>query len=246
MTDWRITLHWTAGTNTVSATDLEHYHWVIGADAVPVPGTHTPEDNLDVADGDYAAHVLNCNTANIGISLAGMRGAVESPLSVGDSPITEAQFEAAVKKIAELAIKYGVPATKTRILTHAEIQPNLMIQQRGKWDLTVLPWDNGIVGHEAVGDYLRARVSAVMGSAAPVAATGTTGATVSPVLRAGSANTAAVKLLQQLLGAKGFTVGAVDGVFGSKTRAAVVALQEQNDLDADGVVGVNTWRALRA
>lgn len=246
MTDWRITLHWTAGANTVSAIDLEHYHWIIGADAVPVPGTHTPEDNLDITDGNYAAHVLNCNTANIGISLAGMRGAVETPLSVGDCPITEAQFDAAVKKIAALAIKYGVPATRTRILTHAEIQPNLMITQRGKWDITVLPWDPSIVGHEAVGDYLRARVSAAMGAAAPVDMVATTNATVSPVLRAGSANTAAVKLLQQLLVAKGFAVGATDGIFGSKTRAAVIAVQEQNDLDADGVVGVNTWRALRA
>ena len=38
--------------------------------------------------------------------------------------------------------------------------------------------------------------------------------------------------------------GSLDGVFGAKTEAAVVAFQRQSGLDADGIVGEQTWAAL--
>ena len=48
-----------------------------------------------------------------------------------------------------------------------------------------------------------------------------------------------VKAVQHLLNASGADVE-VDGKFGSETRAAVVAFQEDNGLDADGIVGPET------
>jgi hypothetical protein len=36
----------------------------------------------------------------------------------------------------------------------------------------------------------------------------------------------------------------VDGLFGEKTRQAVIEYQENNSLDGDGVIGQNTWRKL--
>jgi peptidoglycan hydrolase-like protein with peptidoglycan-binding domain len=53
-----------------------------------------------------------------------------------------------------------------------------------------------------------------------------------------------VTRLQQTLRSRGFNPGGVDGVFGARTRAAVVAYQRARGLSADGVVGPNTSRAL--
>ncbi len=54
-----------------------------------------------------------------------------------------------------------------------------------------------------------------------------------------------VTYLQQRLTAKGYGVGAVDGIFGVKTLEAVKAFQTENDLAVDGIVGSKTWAALK-
>ena len=67
--------------------------------------------------------------------------------------------------------------------------------------------------------------------------------TTQPMLRTGSRGDA-VRKLQELLNAKGYTCGSVDGIFGSKTYAAVLAFQKANGLGADGIVGPLTWAKL--
>ncbi len=52
-----------------------------------------------------------------------------------------------------------------------------------------------------------------------------------------------VRSLQYLLTARGAKL-TVDGVFGPKTKAAVVAFQRAHHLTADGVVGAKTWGVL--
>jgi peptidoglycan DL-endopeptidase CwlO len=59
-----------------------------------------------------------------------------------------------------------------------------------------------------------------------------------PTLRQGSRGPAVTELQRRLGGL------AADGVFGSRTRGAVVAFQSSRGLAADGVVGSRTWAAL--
>lgn len=60
------------------------------------------------------------------------------------------------------------------------------------------------------------------------------------VLRLGSVGPD-VKLAQSLLNKIGYPVGAVDGIYGTRTRQAVIAFQRNNGLEADGIVGPATW-----
>ena len=54
----------------------------------------------------------------------------------------------------------------------------------------------------------------------------------------------AVKLMQKLLEAKGYELGAQDGVFGPKTASALERFQSQHGLVADGICGPKTWAKL--
>lgn len=53
-----------------------------------------------------------------------------------------------------------------------------------------------------------------------------------------------VEELQRRLADGGFDPGSVDGVFGPRTRAAVVAFQKASGLETDGICGPRTWKAL--
>ena len=52
--------------------------------------------------------------------------------------------------------------------------------------------------------------------------------------------------LQKLLADRGFYNGAVDGLMGSQTRAAIIAAQKAYNLTADGVAGSQTLAALES
>lgn len=53
-----------------------------------------------------------------------------------------------------------------------------------------------------------------------------------------------VKEVQEILNAKGYNCGEVDGIFGKKTLAAVKAFQQDHGLTPDGIVGSETWAML--
>ena len=54
-----------------------------------------------------------------------------------------------------------------------------------------------------------------------------------------------VKKLQESLNEKGYSL-TVDGIFGSKTRAAVEDYQRKNGLNVDGIVGSKTWGSINS
>ncbi len=64
-----------------------------------------------------------------------------------------------------------------------------------------------------------------------------------PTLRRGSRGPI-VRILQTQLERAGFEVGAIDGIFGARTEAAVRSFQQQRNLPVTGVVNVATWTAL--
>lgn len=61
-----------------------------------------------------------------------------------------------------------------------------------------------------------------------------------PVLRNGSKGVY-VLVLQDALNALGYTTYTLDGIFGNNTRNAVISYQQDNGLQADGIVGCATW-----
>ena len=86
-------------------------------------------------------------------------------------------------------------------------------------------------------------VSAAVSVTPNPTSTATTDAVFTAVLRQGSKGSE-VKEMQRRLKQWGYYKGSVDGVFGSGTRAAVIAFQKKNGLTPDGVVGKATYKAL--
>ncbi|KAF3884764.1 MULTISPECIES: peptidoglycan-binding domain-containing protein [Nostocales] len=65
-----------------------------------------------------------------------------------------------------------------------------------------------------------------------------------PKLQLGSEG-APVRDVQAFLKEQGYYTGALDGVYGSATAAAVKAFQQKHDrLTNDGIVGYSTWNAM--
>lgn len=154
----RIILHWTAGAYTPNKTDLAAYHFVIDGDGKWHRGVDVAKNSGSLKSG-YAAHTLNCNTDSIGVSLACMAGAVESPFKAGAYPMKVRQVDSLVDGVRELARAYGIPVGPKTILTHAEVQGNLGIAQRQKWDYTRIPFDDSLRGATVIGNWLRKRIA---------------------------------------------------------------------------------------
>lgn len=159
----RIINHWTGGSYTASSLDKEHYHFLIEGDGAILRGEHpvTANENVRGKSSDaYAAHTLDCNSGSIGVSMCSMGGAIEKPYAPGRWPYKQEQWDALVHLNAVLCIRYDIMVTPETVLSHAEVQRNLKIPQRGKWDIAVYPpLKPQQYGAAAVGDLFRTMVS---------------------------------------------------------------------------------------
>ena len=153
----RVVTHWTVGRHTANDFEREHYHFLIEASGTIVRGERSVADNVSTVDGVYAAHTLGCNRGSIGVALCGMIGTQEKPFRPGSEPITEAQYFVMARAVAELCAAYSIAVTPQTVLGHGEVQANLGIKQRGKWDPMVLPWDTDR-SYSEVGNYFRTLV----------------------------------------------------------------------------------------
>jgi hypothetical protein len=163
----RIHIHWTAGGHKANATDKRSYHILIEGDGNLVRADTSIKANEAGSGMRQASHTLNANTGAIGISMCCMAGAVESPFNAGRSPMTKPQWDKMIEVAADLAKRYRIPVTPKTILTHAEVEPNLGIRQRNKWDVVRLAFDSSVKGHAAVGDRLRSQVAAKLDALTP-------------------------------------------------------------------------------
>ena len=100
--------------------------------------------------------------------------------------------------------------------------------------------DNGLQADGIVGNSSWAALRA-----ASKPATNPTSVNILPTLLPGSKG-GAVNQAQQLLKAKGYYQGRLDGDFGTGTRDAIAAFQRANGLTVDGKVGEKTWQKLQA
>ena len=151
----KIIIHWTAGTYTPNATDLEHYHFLIDGEGRKYNGKFNPEDNEDCTDGNYAAHTGGGNTGAIGVAMCGMFGFTGSD-NVGAYPITPVQLEACFYLCAELCKKYKIPVEN--VWTHYEFGLNHPdTTSHGKIDIVYLP-PYPLVKRNEVGGFIRNKI----------------------------------------------------------------------------------------
>jgi hypothetical protein len=163
----RIHVHWTAGGHTANSTDKNAYHILVQGDGSLVRGNKSIAANAQGSGQSQASHTLNANTGAVGVSICAMRLAQESPFSAGPEPILQVQWTTMLRVVADLSRRYGIPVTRQTILTHAEVQPNLGIAQRQKWDITRLVFAPGEVGFAKVGDKMRREVVQVLDADSP-------------------------------------------------------------------------------
>ncbi len=162
----RIVLHWTAGGHKASSFDRQHYHILIEDDGRLVKGVPPISANANPIKPNYAAHTYMLNGGAIGVSLCCMGGnsVRENPFNAGPWPMTREQWDKMVQVIAQLCSHYNIPITPKTVLSHAEVQGTLGIQQAGKWDFTRLAFDPNIKGARAIGDRFREEASSLRNS----------------------------------------------------------------------------------
>lgn len=254
----RVIFHWTAGTHKATDFDRAHYHVLVEADGKVVRGIPVISGNsAKNRKGKIAHHTLNTNTGSAGVSACCMGGAVESPFNPGKYPLTKAQWENLALVIADLCDKYKIPVTSRTVLSHAEVQPNLGIRQRGKWDFTRLAFDPSVKGAKACGDNMRNLVQAALkGTVNPLALVedGDGGEPDEPIptrrsvpslmpVEISSRNRSKDDVpqgdrdvwdLQRRLKAMNYDPGTLDGVWGGKTAGAVSGFLNDRETTMQG------------
>ena len=153
----RIIIHWTGGTYVKKKKEKEDYHFIVDGLGTVHKGNYTPEDNLNCYDGKYAKHTGGGNTGSIGIAMACMFG-YKNPKNMGQYPMTNIQFEACMKKVAELCRQYNIAITPDTVLTHYEFGlKHPETSSAGKPDIGFLP-PYPEVKYSDVGYFIRNKV----------------------------------------------------------------------------------------
>jgi hypothetical protein len=163
----RVHLHWTAGDYDPSEFDKDHYHFLVdGAGRVVKGNCDVSANSTTAPKGKKSHHTLNANTGALSVSLACMGGndVRERPYNGGKWPLKQVQWVTGAIITAELCKRYKIPVGPRSVLSHAEVEANLGIKQRGKWDIAILPWDMSYDTARECGDLYRKQVQAHLNS----------------------------------------------------------------------------------
>lgn len=133
---------------------------------------------------------------------------------------------------------------------NAKLVPDGIFGTRTKNAVVKFQRNNGLAADGICGpktwEKLAAKYNAII---TPPASSGTgtppVNASSYPMVQNGSSGTA-VKTLQTMLNAVQNAGLSTDGIFGTKTKSAVIAFQRASGLAADGICGPKTWGALLA
>lgn len=236
MTFNRITAHHTGGPYTPTGKDLASYPICIDGDGRSHQGIHPLDANSadrQLTAGDYYAHTWKLNSGNFGIAVCCMgKGAWDDPRGSTRFFPHPRQIDALIREAAKWCAELKIPVTGRTVLSHAEVEPVLGVKQKQKWDYDYQIRNTAGRDPVAIFDEIRQEVlERLKGANIPEPAP------VRPTLRQGASGPPVV-LVQAALRLK------ADGIFGPRTRAAVVAFQKSRSLLPDGVVGRMTWAAL--
>lgn len=155
----RVILHWTGGAYSVSGLDKQHYHFILDKEGDAVRG--------DRPLGQWPGHTRNLNSNSVGISAAAMAGAKEKG-PYGDFPLLQVQYERAAQATADVVAAYNLAVNRRTVLCHQEVTyvygPEATPagpenrRQRGKWDVSELPWEPNRRPKEEIWQEFRGKV----------------------------------------------------------------------------------------
>lgn len=161
----RIHWHWTGGSYEVTHSTLSHYNDVHTFDGDSHDGAPALQQVYYQPGRVGVSHTRMANTGAIGQAVACMHGATENGRKVdaGKYPITWDGIDAMLERSAEYCKMFDIRVSPWTTITHAEVQTNIGIRQRGKWDIRVLPDDlTTLLGVREAGNILRKRLQCLL------------------------------------------------------------------------------------
>ena len=194
-------------------------------------------------DNTVGAHASGGNSDSIGICFEGDYDV--------ERTMPDAQKKAGKELVAHLKAKYGISTVKK----HKDITPTTCPGSLFPFEEIAGVKANGVIHVTAVSDKVPVQAPGSIAElqaecnrqgfsaqkvddiAGPVTLAGC------PMIKKGASGNI-TRWLQRKLNSLGFDCGNVDGDFGTKTKAAVMAFQKAKGLVADGIVGPKTWSKL--
>ena len=211
------------------------YHYLVRKDGTIYRGR--PENTV-------GAHAYGANSTSIGICFEG---------NFETEGMTDAQKFAGAELVADILNRYGLTATSVK--KHSEINATACPGKNFPFDEIA----SGTVQNTSEPEQITASKTGLVldfqkaaiadGFAFPkYGADGYWGTETSAVAKKAICrkvvpykNINLTKIIQKAVGLSGKDI---DGKFGSKTETAVKAFQKAHRLSVDGIVGLNTWKAI--